>query len=154
MLDEHNNKHTEACSSLFFVVFLRVNCSICAGLLTVHIFINEIWTKLCDDTNCTVKMIIIWGYLVFISMDYHSSGLSYCEPPLGIAHELHRSNCFLYKKIYVLFAQRTDNAGSFSRWMAAHIFSLLSNMLKLQYLMKSFHVDLEVSFQLEVVNQE
>lgn len=98
MFDEHNNKHTEACSSLFFVVFLRVNCSICAGLLTVHIFINEIWTKLCDDTNCTVKMIIIWGYLVFISMDYHSSGLSYCEPPLGIAHELHRSNCFLSKK--------------------------------------------------------
>lgn len=51
-------------------------------------------------------------------------------------------------------AQRTDNAGSFpSRWMAAHIFSLFSDMLKPRNLMKSFHVNLEVSFQLEVVNQ-
>lgn len=61
---------------------------------------------------------------------------------------------YIYIKNVRPFAQRTDNTGSFSRWMAAHIFSLFSNMLKPQYLMKSFHVDLEVSFQLEVVNQD
>lgn len=59
--------------------------------------------------------------------------------------------CFFF---LFLVSQRTDNTGSFSRWMAAHIFSLLSNMPKPQYLMKSFHVDLEVNFQLEAVNQE
>ena len=84
-------------------------------------------------------------------MIFHSCGCK--EQTVRQACAFDRGNCSLYEHMCPL-AQRTDNTGSFpSRWMAAHIFSLLSNMLKPRNLMKSFHVNLEVSFQLEVVNQ-
>ena len=119
-------------------------------VLTIHLFLSQTWTQPKNTPLYLHLMIHIPDKTIVIFIRSHmwiphvTVVIWGIDPTHGQAHALNQGGHFLLPRKLI-----TQDLIHQDGWL--HTFF---HFLKTKFLMKSFHVDLKVSFQLEVVNQE